>query len=56
MALVRLDDPLHELVADDVLVSETDEGDAVESTEDLLHLLGYEHGAEMEAREQSWRA
>jgi probable rRNA maturation factor len=22
----------------------------------LLHLLGYEHGAEMEAKEQSWRA
>jgi probable rRNA maturation factor len=22
----------------------------------LLHLLGYEHGSEMEAKEQSWRA
>jgi ssRNA-specific RNase YbeY (16S rRNA maturation enzyme) len=22
----------------------------------LLHLLGYEHGPEMEAKEQSWRA
>jgi probable rRNA maturation factor len=22
----------------------------------LLHLLGYEHGAEMEAKEESWRA
>jgi ssRNA-specific RNase YbeY (16S rRNA maturation enzyme) len=22
----------------------------------LLHLLGYEHGPEMEAKERSWRA
>src|SRR4029077_16154762 len=36
--LVRLDDPLDELVADDVLVAEADEGDAVDRAEDVLHL------------------
>src|SRR3954451_2022914 len=35
---VRLDDALHELVPDHVLVSEADEGDAVERPEDVLHL------------------
>ena len=38
MQLVRLDDPLDELVADDVLVSEADEGDALDRAEDVLHL------------------
>src|SRR5205814_3821786 len=38
MQLVRLDDPLNELVAHDVLVAETDERDAVDRTEDVLHL------------------
>src|SRR5262245_4022944 len=33
--LVRLDDPLHELVPDDVLVPELDEGDALDIAEDL---------------------
>src|SRR5262249_61561275 len=36
--LVRLDDPLHELVTDDVLVGELDERDAVDRREDLAHL------------------
>src|SRR6266487_3523730 len=35
---VRLDDPLHELVPDDVFVSEADEGDAVQRAEDVLGL------------------
>src|SRR2546421_669860 len=35
---VRLDDPLDELVPDDVLVPETDESDAVERAEDVLYL------------------
>src|SRR5436190_20340770 len=38
MLLVRLDDPLHELVADDVLVAELDERNAVDRGEDLAHL------------------
>src|SRR6266540_1283591 len=36
--LVRLDDPLHELVPDDVLVREADEGDAVDAGQDVLYL------------------
>ena len=36
--LVRLDDPLHELVPDDVLVAEAHEADAVDDAEDVLHL------------------
>ena len=38
MALVRLDDPLHEPVAHDVLVPEVDELDPVDRAEDVLHL------------------
>src|SRR4029450_5523219 len=38
VVLVRLDDSLDELVADDVLVTEADEGDAVDRAEDVLHL------------------
>src|SRR6266487_3041698 len=38
VALVRLDDALHELVADDVLVAELDELDAVDAAEDIAHL------------------
>ena len=34
--LVRLDDPLHELVADDVAVREADEADPVDPAEDVL--------------------
>src|ERR671923_793056 len=36
--LVRLYDPLHELVPHDVLVPEADEGDAVDRAEDVLHV------------------
>ena len=36
--LVRLDDPLHELVPHDVLVAELHELDAVDRAEDVLHL------------------
>src|SRR6185503_9326736 len=36
--LVGLDDPLDELVADDVLVAEADEGDALDRAEDVLDL------------------
>src|SRR5919199_1727427 len=36
--LVGLDDPLDELVPDDVPVPEADEGDAVDGGEDVLHL------------------
>ena len=36
--LVRLDDPLHELVPDDVLVRELDEADPVDRAEDVAHL------------------
>src|SRR4029079_10615789 len=35
---VRLDDSLDELVADDVLVPEPDEGDPIERAEDVLYL------------------
>src|SRR5215204_3865018 len=35
---VRLDDALHELVTDDVLMREADERDTVERAEDVLHL------------------
>src|SRR5262245_41754399 len=35
---VRLDDPLHQLVPDDVLVAEADERDPVEGAEDVLHV------------------
>src|SRR6266705_2691764 len=35
VALVRLDDALHELVPDDVLVAEADEGDPVDVAEDV---------------------
>ena len=76
MSLVRLDDPLHELVPDDVLafpIDGRDElpagvprqlGDVVLCPEvvgeawrrplvhGLLHLLGYDHGLEMEGRER----
>src|SRR5439155_25799262 len=38
MPAVGLDDPLYELVPDNVLVAEADEGDAVERAEDVLHL------------------
>src|SRR6476659_1171898 len=38
VALVRLDDALHELVPHDVLVSELDESDPVDAREDLAHL------------------
>src|SRR5204863_6574859 len=38
MQLVSLDDALDELVADDVLVAETDERDAVDPPEDVLDL------------------
>src|SRR4051794_40760888 len=38
MLFVRLDDALHELVPDDVLVREADERDAVDGAEDVLHL------------------
>jgi TusA-related sulfurtransferase len=51
MPAVGLDDALNELVANDVLVAEADESDPVERAENVLHLLGYEHGDEMEARE-----
>src|SRR5579859_996739 len=37
MAPVRLDDPLDELVADDVLVPEADERDPLDRPEDVLH-------------------
>ena len=36
--LVGLDDPLHELVPDDVLVRELDEADRVDPAEDVAHL------------------
>src|SRR6185312_12784249 len=35
---VGLHDPLHQLVPDHILVTETDEGDAVDLAEDVLHL------------------
>src|SRR5579862_7489027 len=38
VVLVRLDDPLHELVPDDVLVAEADERDALDRVQDVLHL------------------
>src|SRR4029077_4126229 len=37
VALLRLDDLLDELVADDVLVPEADEGDPLDGPEDVLH-------------------
>src|SRR5215831_12441656 len=36
--LVRLYDPLHELVPDDVFVAEANEGDPVDRAEDVLHV------------------
>ena len=38
MLLVRLDDPLYELVADDVLVPEANERDPLDLGQDVLHL------------------
>ena len=38
MALVRLDDPLDELVPNDILVAELDERDAVHVGQDLANL------------------
>src|SRR5579884_200910 len=35
--VVGRDDPPHELVTDDVLVAEVDEGDALDAVEDLVH-------------------
>src|SRR4051794_12288512 len=38
MLAIRLHDPLHELVPDDVLEAEADERDVVDALEDVLHL------------------